>query len=75
MTMSSEAEAAVAAALHGWDGDVLALHELSGGHAMLLVGHALFVHHGLYEALHLDRLTVRRFRLALEAAYGVGQPS
>jgi ankyrin repeat protein len=72
MATSEAAQAAVAKALGGFDGDIIALDALSGGHVLYLVGHALFAHHGLYESLHLDRSTARRFLLAMEAGYGDG---
>jgi hypothetical protein len=73
MEINEKAERMAAAALVGFDGDVIALEEASGGHALYLIGHTLLSHHGLYEALSLDRATVRRFLLALEATYGVGK--
>jgi ankyrin repeat protein len=73
MEINEKAERMAAAALVGFDGDVIALDEASGGHALYLIGHTLLSHHGLYEALGLDRATVRRFLLALEATYGVGK--
>jgi ankyrin repeat protein len=72
MALGEHAQKMAAAALEGFDGDVIALDEASGGHALYLVGHTLLTHHGLYDALGLDRATCRRFLLALEATYGVG---
>jgi hypothetical protein len=73
MEINDKAERMAAGALVGFDGDVVALDEASGGHALYVIGHTLLSHHGLYEALSLDCATVRRFLLALEATYGVGK--
>ena len=61
------------ASLDDWNNDVLGLHADSGGHAMLLIGEALFECHGLYEGCNLDRDVVRAFLLGVEAGYG-GNP-
>ena len=60
------------APLDAWELDAIRLDELSGGHALVLLGEALCERHGLYDSppCSLDRSTVRRFLLALEAAYG-----
>jgi hypothetical protein len=62
------AHAQAVACLESWDNDVLALHEISGGHSMLMIGEALFETHSLRESLNLDQAAIRRFLLALEAA-------
>lgn len=58
------------AALDTWDHDVFALHQASGGHALLLVGMALLERHDLFSSCHLDRKTVQRLLLVMEAGYG-----
>ena len=58
-----------ARALDSWGSDVVALHEASGGHSLLLLGESLLNRHNLIEHFDLDRHTVRRFLAAAEMAY------
>lgn len=68
--LSEVAQATARASLETWDHDMVALHEQSGGHALLLIFEALLDYHGLYDHCRLPRPTVRRFLLHLEACYG-----
>merc|ERR1719443_889347 len=68
--LSPKAKEMVAGALTSFDYDVLALHDETGGHAIIALGEAMLEYHGLYEACRLDRQTVRRFLAVVEAAYG-----
>jgi cAMP-specific phosphodiesterase 4 len=70
LTISDSARADALACLDTWDYDTLALQEASGGHALLLVGEALFEWHKLHEPCHVDRAVLHRFLRALEACYG-----
>jgi len=70
LTISDSARAEALACLGRWDYDTLALQEASGGHALLLVGEALFEWHKLHEPCHVDRMVLHRFLRALEACYG-----
>ena len=70
LTISDSARADALACLDTWDYDTLALQEASGGHALLLVGEALFERHKLHEPCHVDRAVLHRFLRALEACYG-----
>jgi hypothetical protein len=70
LTISDSARADALACLDTWDYDTLALQEASGGHALLLVGEALFEWHKLHEPCHVDREVLHRFLRALEACYG-----
>ena len=70
LTISDSARADALACLGTWDYDTLALQEASAGHALLLVGEALFEWHELHEPCHVDRAVLHRFLRALEACYG-----
>ena len=70
LMISDSARADALACLARWDYDTLALQEASGGHALLLVGEALFECHKLHEHCHIDHVVLRRFLRALEACYG-----
>jgi len=70
LTISDRARADALACLDTWDYDTLALQEASGGHALLLIGEALFDFHQLHEPCHVDRAVARRFLRALEMGYG-----
>jgi len=71
LMISDSARAEALACLGRWDYDTLALQEASGGHALLLVGEALFERHQLHdEPCHVHRKVLRRFLRALEACYG-----
>jgi hypothetical protein len=70
LTISDSARADALACLGTWDYDTLALQEASGGHALLLVGEALFEWHQLHEPCHVDRKVLHHFLRALEACYG-----
>eukprot|EP00900_Chrysochromulina_parva_P024152 jgi/Chrpa1/6370/Chrysochromulina_OHIO_Genome00016442-RA len=70
LTISDSARADALACLGTWDYDTLALQEASGGHALLLVGEALFEWHQLHEPCHVERPVLHRFLRALEACYG-----
>ena len=71
LMISDSAKEEALACLGRWDYDTLALQEASGGHALLLVGEALFEWHNLHEPCHVDRAVLHRFLRALEACYGV----
>ena len=70
LMISDSAKAEALACLDTWDYDTLALQKASGGHALLLVGEALFEWHKLHEPCHVDREVLHRFLRALEACYG-----
>jgi hypothetical protein len=70
LTISDSARVDALACLGTWDYDTLALQEASAGHALLLVGEALFEWHKLHEPCHVDRAVLHRFLRALEACYG-----
>jgi len=70
LTISDSARADAMACLDTWDYDTLALQEASDGHALLLVGEALFEWHKLHEPCHVDRVVLHHFLRALEACYG-----
>jgi hypothetical protein len=70
LTISDSARADALACLGTWDYDTLALQEASDGHALLLVGEALFEWHQLHEPCHVERPVLHRFLRALEACYG-----
>jgi hypothetical protein len=71
LMISDSARVDALACLARWDYDTLALQEASGGHALLLVGEALFERHQLHdEPCHVDRKVLHRFLRALEACYG-----
>ena len=56
-----------------WSNDAILLDAESNGHALLLLGEAIFERHGLVEACALDRQKVRSFFAELGARYGRGQ--
>ena len=60
----------VAQALCSFDGDVLKIHNMTNGHALLTVGLAILDFHDLFSALSLDRATMTRFLQAAESNYG-----
>ena len=70
LTISDSCRADALACLDTWDYDTLALQEASGGHALLLIGEALFGFHQLHEPCHVERAVARRFLRALEMGYG-----
>ena len=70
LMISDSAREDALACLAKWDYDTLALQEASGGHALLLVGEALFEWHKLHEPCNVDRKVLHRFLRALEACYG-----
>ncbi|KAL1508609.1 hypothetical protein AB1Y20_004706 [Prymnesium parvum] len=67
--VDDEAQAMAARELDSWGNNMLALDEASGGHSLLLIGEALLNRHDLVSHFNLDRVTIRRFLVAAEAAY------
>jgi hypothetical protein len=69
--------AATMALVHGaldtWSNDCIGLEAQSSANCLVLVGEAILERHGLIEACHLDRGTLRAFLLEIQGRYGSGQ--
>jgi len=73
----SAVEAATMALVHGaldtWSNDCICLEAQSSANCLVLVAEAILDRHGLVEACHLDRGTLRAFLLEIQSRYGSGQ--
>ena len=69
--------AATMALVHGaldtWSNDCICIEAQSSANCLVLVAEAILERHGLVEACHLDRGTLRAFLLETQGRYGSGQ--